>query len=194
MANQYPATKPEGNFETISLREFGRRRGCTERAVRQAFDAGKIPTGIFQTKEMKRCAVAYQIADREWDEAGGAAHKLDRITHTKQNEDSEPAQNEKDDTAPDSLASIKKKGALLSLQRQQIEMAELTKQLLRKDKVHAALFSIGQEVRDALQRIPARVIDDMLAAPSRAEALLILVAAIDTELERIADLATREIA
>jgi hypothetical protein len=201
MANEYPATKPEGNFEIITLREFGRRRNVSERAVRQAVAAGKIPTGIFQTPEMKHPKVAFELAAMEWDASGGATHKMDRITYLDGQNDTSEKNNK---AAPEGekkqfgnnreLSDLKTQTAKIDLQTKQIALAELTKQLVRKSSVHSALFIIGQQLRDALQRIPARVIDDVMAAPSRTEAELILSDAIAVELERIADLHTREIA
>lgn len=59
--------------------------------------------------------------------------------------------------------------------------------LVVKDDVYKALFEFAQLVRQRLQAVPKRVVDDVLAAPNRADALRILSEQIDGALTELAD-------
>jgi hypothetical protein len=65
----------------------------------------------------------------------------------------------------------------------QIELAERKGKLVDKSKVYKELYSIGQEIRSALQGIPDKHIDNILACDNRPEAHSLLYKAITEALE-----------
>jgi hypothetical protein len=83
--------------------------------------------------------------------------------------------------------------AVLKAKILQITYKEKQGQLVPIDKVNTVLFGYGQEIRNALESIPDRVIDRILAvADKRHEARRILANEIQDTLELLADIETRE--
>lgn len=200
MANSYPTIPPPESGTEMSLREFGRRLNCTERAVRQAFEAGKIKTGIYQMPEMKRPKVVYEVAKKEWEENGGLVYKYNRITHipgqAEPNRENASNTPKPPTTPPDatvmSLAESSRQTSIAQMKLKQMEVGEKAGQLVRRDRVNSQLYNIGQELRNSLMQLPDRVIDAVMACKTRNEGLLILQSAIGGELERISDLHKRD--
>ena len=76
----------------------------------------------------------------------------------------------------------------------QITYAEKKGELLPIDKVNSVLFGYGQEIRNAFESVPDRVIDKILAvADKRHEARRILADEIQDTLELLADINSRKI-
>lgn len=76
----------------------------------------------------------------------------------------------------------------------QITYKEKQGQLVPIDKVNSVLFGYGQEIRNAFESVPDRIIDRILAvAEKRHEARKILVDEIHSTLELLADINTREL-
>ena len=76
----------------------------------------------------------------------------------------------------------------------QITYAEKKGELVPIDKVNSVLFGYGQEIRNAFESVPDRIIDKILAvADKRHEARRILADEIQDTLELLADINTREI-
>jgi len=84
--------------------------------------------------------------------------------------------------------------AVLKAKILQITYKEKQGQLVPIDKVNSVLFGYGQEIRNAFESIPDRVIDRILAvAEKRHEARKILVDEIHGTLELLADINSREL-
>lgn len=84
--------------------------------------------------------------------------------------------------------------AVLKAKILQITYKEKQGQLVPIDKVNSVLFGYGQEIRNAFESIPDRVIDKILAvAEKRHEARKILVDEIHDTLELLADINSREL-
>lgn len=84
--------------------------------------------------------------------------------------------------------------AVLKAKILQIAYKEKQGQLVPIDKVNSVLFGYGQEIRNAFERIPDRIIDRILAvAEKRHEARKILVDEIHGTLELLADINSREL-
>lgn len=84
--------------------------------------------------------------------------------------------------------------AVLKAKILQITYKEKQGQLVPIDKVNSVLFGYGQEIRNAFESIPDRVIDRILAvAEKRHEARKILVDEIHSTLELLADINSREL-
>jgi len=83
--------------------------------------------------------------------------------------------------------------AVLKAKILQITYKEKQGQLVPIDKVNTVLFGYGQEIRNAFESIPDRIIDRILAvADKRHEARRILADEIQDTLELLADINTRE--
>lgn len=187
-------------METISLREYARRRGVSDTAVRKAINAGKIVEGRIFESGIPRIIEA--IADKEWNLYETRAKVTQNPTtpatkpvkpaapHTQAPAVVHPVQdhtNEPPKPPAGSLAAARLVQAQLKAKLLEIEVREKSGRLVDRDKVYAALFSAGKELRTALQSIPDRFIDEIIAAGSRNEAHTVLYNAIADALERSAD-------
>lgn len=84
--------------------------------------------------------------------------------------------------------------AVLKAKILQITYKEKQGQLVPIDKVNSVLFGYGQEIRNAFESVPDRIIDRILAvAEKRHEARKILVDEIHDTLELLADINSREL-
>jgi uncharacterized protein (DUF2267 family) len=84
--------------------------------------------------------------------------------------------------------------AVLKAKILQITYKEKQGQLVPIDKVNSVLFGYGQEIRNAFESVPDRIIDRILAvAEKRHEARKILVDEIHNTLELLADINSREL-
>lgn len=84
--------------------------------------------------------------------------------------------------------------AVLKAKILQITYKEKQGQLVPIDKVNSVLFGYGQEIRNAFESVPDRIIDRILAvAEKRHEAKKILVDEIHNTLELLADINSREL-
>lgn len=193
--------------ELISLREYGRRRGCSDTAVRKALKAEKIVKGVeYDSKGRPRINPA--IADEEWRrnidpirprvaQKGKAIFDEGDPDTTDELDTEAPADIPKGapkDTSTDvSLAAARRAQAVFKAKILELEMKQKQGSLVDRDQVYKALFAAGQEVRSALQSIPDRFIDNILAARSRNEAHGILANAIADALDKLADLGNKEL-
>jgi hypothetical protein len=84
--------------------------------------------------------------------------------------------------------------AVLKAKILQITYKEKQGQLVPIDKVNSVLFGYGQEIRNAFENVPDRIIDRILAvSEKRHEARKILVDEIHDTLELLADINSREL-
>ena len=193
----------------ISIREFARNLGVSDVAVLKAIKAGKIVKGIDYSNP-KRPKVNPKVAaeewGRNWDPTRASAQPLrERFEPTKAKPisvDKKPKVDavagktppgSTDGESGRSLAEIKRQTAEVRLRLDALELKERMGQLVDKDAVYRALFAAGQEVRTALQAIPDRVIDDVLAARSRNESHQVLYNAIADALEMLNEISERPI-
>lgn len=191
--------------ELIAIREYARRKGCSDTAVRKAVAAGKIVKGIIR-KEGERPLINPEIADKEWSTnfdpnyGGKARNPKLRATMLGEAEQSQPAEQEAQHHEPTtppsgkrSLAELKRDTADVKLRISALDLKQKMGTLVDKDKVYKSLFSAGQEVRASFQSIPDRVIDEVLASPTRNEAHGILFNAIADALENLSEILNREL-
>lgn len=225
--------------ETISLREYARRRDVSEGAVRLAIKDKKIVKGV-KYNDKGRPSILQSVADQEWalyhdptrgqpsqaladqfsgkvplSPPGGSGPKRGPKPKNKgpepeatvQSPPSLPAPIQTPEPEPEpepevqqtkpgerkSIAELKRLQAELRVQRDAVELAKLKGKLVDKDKVYSTLFAFGQELRTSLLSLPDRVIDDILAAPSRNDAHLILTKELITALAALADFQNRDI-
>ena len=129
----------------VSLREYARRRGVTEGAVRKAVKTGRItpePDGSIDVEK----------ADKEWVE-----NTLDpKIkTDTPHMEESIPA--DSSSGGKPSYTKIKTAHELYKAQMTQLALQEKKGQLIHKDMVKTQVYKLGRQVRDSWLNWPARI-------------------------------------
>lgn len=179
-------------IEAISIKEYARRKGCSDTAVRKAIAAGKITKGVID-RDTKRPKILPSVADKEWATNFNPAYVRDAPIQNKlleQVQEAPPA------PVPDgrkSLAELKRLQAEVRLQHEAILLREKKGQLVDKDHVYRALFEAGQQIRSAMMAMPDRVIDGLMAADSRNEAHTILTQAIIEALEVVTNVEASEV-
>lgn len=192
------------NAETISLREYGRRVGVSDTAVRKAIKAGKIVNGVVRDGNGSAIGINPEVANAEWSKnydpnyqretRGGSmpfaeASKPEPRPKTPPPSASDPLPDEK--TEAGSLAAIKRAQAVYKLKQAKLDYEKASGRLVDKDMVFRSLYSAGQEMRTALQSVPDRCIDEILAATNRNEAHTILYEEITKTLERLVEIYNR---
>jgi hypothetical protein len=176
--------------EPISLREYARRRDCSEGAVRRAIGEKKIdPSAIVRHPTNNRPMIIQSLADISWAKTIKGAQNSALADKLNTNQGSSPA----NPTNNRSMVEIKRMISEVELQLKALELRERKGQLVDKDKVYAALFNVGKEMRQNLEIIPDRIIDDLFSAPSRNEAHTMLAEAIAEALEKFAEISNREL-
>lgn len=178
----------------ISIREYARRRNCSDTAVHKAIRTQKIVKGVVRD-EKDRPKIDPEIADKEW-----SVYFDHEATQNKELAKKIP----KPSTASDAPAvegggtqgSYAKARLALTMAKAQtaaLDFKVKSGKLVDKGAVYSSLFTAGQEVRAAMQAIPDRHIDEILAAPSRNEAHTILYNVIADALEKLSELGKREL-
>lgn len=175
--------------EEISIREFARRVGVSDTAIRKFIEAGNISTGIEWT-DTGRAKVDYEIMLTHWNDRGGALvvkskpNTSDYIPkkHTKIVAPPPPS---KTPTGEMSATEANRRAAVYKSQMMGLELAEKQGTLVNKQKVYKALFEYGQVVKTDLLAIPDRHIDEILAAENRNIAHQKLYEAISKALEQL---------
>jgi hypothetical protein len=175
--------------ELISIREFARRIGVSDVAVGKAIRSGKIVKGVDYSNP-KRPKIDQDVALKEWGKHVNPNYNRQQTEKIQEQGYSGSAPAE---TSVRSIAEIKRQHEEVKLRMSALELKEKQGQLVDKDKVYKALFAAGQEVRTAMQAVPDRVIDDVLAAQTRNEAHQILFNAIADTLEMLSEICNREI-
>ena len=190
---------------TISIREYARRIGVTEAAVRRAIRTGKIVKGIIPNVKNGRPMVIQSIADREWaasytgktnaapilkerfgfNDAGTPQASAVSITLPTNNE--EEQDNLGAISNPRTMRDAQLKEQIYKANMAEIKYNEALGKLVKKEAVYKKFFEFGTQVREAMQSIPDRVIDLILASSSRNEAHEILSAELSRALDTLSN-------
>lgn len=168
-----PAVKGDGKVSTPELAAIF---GVSREAISEARRRGQLTEGRSFTKRGRLYRWDVVEARKEWN-SNVTGHGNGRTI-------GEAGQEKPNGT---SIAAIKKAQAVVDLEKKKIELDRLKGTLVEKDSVYKELFEFGQKVRQRMQAIPARIVDDVLAAASRTEALRIIADAIDDGLTDLAD-------
>jgi hypothetical protein len=191
--------------EWVSLREYARRKGVSDTAVRKAIKSGKISKALKTNAKNGRPLVNPDVADSEWSANHNPAHE--RVTRSGSSafKDHADTSNASADVASGSVlgnagkggeatfAAAKRAKAVYDAQLARLDYETRAGKLVPKADVYKALYSAGQELRTSLMAIPDRVVDEMLSAPSRNDAHQMLVEAIASSLEALVDIQNRDI-
>lgn len=189
--------------ELISIREYGRRKGVSDTTIHKALKSGKIVKGLVSKAGKKFINPA--IADAEWSASYNPSHE--RITRagtapsiagvvpspTPQESQSVPDLGAAASGGLGTLAKAKSAKAVYDAKIAELNYKEKAGTLVDKQHVYKALYAAGQEVRQSLMIIPDRIIDELLAAPSRNAAHQMLVDAISGALENLSEIQNRDI-
>lgn len=178
--------------EKISLREYARRLGVSDTAVRKAIKAGKIVKGV--VRKDGKPFIVQSVADAEWREN----HKPTmQVTQSGKHMFAETANVGDKASVPSSseatFAAAKRAKAVYDAKLAELEFKKKSGSLVDKNEVYKALYGAGQEMRAAFTSIPDRVIDDLLACKNRHEAHQKLTDAIYEALETFTNIEKRDI-
>lgn len=174
-------------MEEISVREFGRRVGVSDTSIRKALEKGRIKEGY----DLKKRIIHYEIALLEWNASGGGAKKFEAAVQTTSSD--QQTNINQNNIIPEietvnirmPITEAKRLDAVFAAKKKELEVAELKRILVSREKVFKQLFQAGQEVRATLQTIPDKYIDNILASENRNEAHTILYNAITEALESL---------
>lgn len=173
---------------TVSIREYARSKGVSDTAVRKAIKSRKINAGYDAATKK----IIPEIADREW---GDTIIQVTPEAEPKPKPaanaaNPEPGAQEitgdgifldKDETYAEAL----RKDLIIKANLNALKLRMKEGEVVEKSRVYKELFAFGKQIRLRFQSVPDRVIDDVLAAPGRNEAHLILFNAITDILEEL---------
>lgn len=194
----------------ISIREYARRRGCSDTAVHKAFKEGLIQNSAFAWRgepgDSRKKGIYPDKADAQWAQTISPSNtknpELAEKILKNAGEDVEPsdidsgggkAQSGMNVQGGPSRAQAQRYESVFKAKLRELEYKKEAGQLVNKDKVYSQLYAVGQEIRSALQAVPDRVIDDVRAAENRNEAHQILYDAISDALEHLSEINEREL-
>lgn len=200
-------------LEKVSQREYARRLGVSNEAVRKAVIDGRITKG-WDKKEGK---IIVEKANEEWGNihiqvAKEGAHsqneaiaRVQALTYQQQpTKPAKPRFEDPEDTEITAFGELEQYNSLrvasdaqfaealrvekIAKARQEIiKLQELTGSLVNKTEVYKQLFGFGQSVRQAVLAVPDRCIDEVIAQTTRAEAHQILIKYLHEALEKITE-------
>lgn len=201
--------KKKKEKDYISIREYARRRGCSDTAVHKAWKDGHIKDNAFAWAKGKsrKLGIYPDIADKHWSKtldpgkaknAELAENILNRASGGAGADDPDPGPGASlpgnNKAGGPSTADAKRVESIYKAKLRELDYKKKSGELIEKEKVYSSLFAAGQELRDAMLSIPDRVIDEILSAGSRNDAHEILRRAIHSELERLTEIQKREVA
>ncbi len=193
--------------EKVSIREFARRLGVSDTAVLKAYKAGKIKKGIVYPPDGGRPYVLPIIACQEWGknlnpDSGNNEHLIQNIENL--NSKKQPpkslkieSKKQKDISEEDiestpnvdegqTLTEAKRVEAVYRAKLLRLEFLQKEKELVPTREVNKQLAEAGIRIREAIESVPNKAIDNILAQPGRNEALIVFNKAIKEVLEKLA--------
>lgn len=172
-------------IDWVSIREFARKRGVAEGSIRHHIKMGRLE-GCMDVSNPKRPLINVTLAEQALAKYVNPMYerKSDLLATDRQSS-TPPGQR--------SLAEVKRVTAEIKMQREALTLRKEKGQLVDKDAVYAALFTAGQELRQAFTSLPDRVIDSILAAEDRPTAHGILSDAIAEVLRSVGEIEKREL-
>jgi hypothetical protein len=181
----------------VSIREYARSKGVSDTAVRKAIKSGKIKGGYDEQSKK----IITEIADREWgDTIIQPSQTGSQTSPAKEEKSKEPGEGEpvingdsifidKDETYAEAL----RKDLIIKANLNALKLRMKEGEVVEKSKVYKELFAFGKQIRLRFQSIPDRIIDDVLAAPGRNEAHMIVFNAISDVLEELTGIGEDEL-
>lgn len=159
----------------VSYREFARRVGCTDTAIRKrVYHEINNPDGILRhsltrNASGKQPALIYEIAIQEWVANGGKMPDNDQEeTYAEEQEQQTLTERQRrENDEPDYTASITKARAaklFAEAKMKTMQMELLQGKLVYKDKVYKAFFEYASIMRNDLMNIADQVITPVINA------------------------------
>lgn len=193
------------DFEYISIREFSRRVGVSDTAIHKAIKEGRISKGYDKIRGRK--AIEYETVLKVWEKIRDPL-KTDKPPQIpkkpkRRKADSAEADSVGDasvqvaevleidfdgDTDEAAFSASRAKKIKFEAKIKELEYKQKTGELVAKDEVYRELFSKGKAVREAILSVPDRIIDDLMASRSRAEAHSVLLKELNRSLEGLTEI------
>lgn len=153
---------------TMSMAAYARHRGCSRAAVTKAISTGRIPRTAAKKNESGHWRIDAEIADREWARSTTRESAADVEGRRRQAAASaDPADRQfrfaaadipvDEDGRPLSRVEVQTIRDAIAARREQIELAELRGELVRKDEVRKRIAEMSRTTVNQLLAIPARV-------------------------------------
>ena len=194
----------------ISIREYARRRGCSDTAVHKAYKEGLIQDSAFAWRggpgDSRKKGIYPDKADAQWAKTISPSNTKNPELAKKvlKNAGEDPGSIDGPESGAGKQSGMNVQGgpsraaaqryeAVFKAKLRELEYKERAGELVNKDEVYSQLYAVGQEIRSALQAVPDRVIDDVRAAGNRNEAHQILFDAISDALEHLSEINEREL-
>ena len=167
-------------MEHISIREFSRRMGVSDTAIRKAIKSKRIISGVSYDKknipfiifevaknELLKTVEVSTVRSPSLINLTDSFSEFDFNTFGNNNAPKNEINNESFSRINDEIAFYKKQ-----ILKQQYEENE--KILVKKTDISKALYEMGVEIRTSILSIPEKTIDNILASVDRTEAVNIL--------------------
>lgn len=181
----------------ISVRAFARKNKVSDTAIHKHIKADRIVKGIIRDEHGKLKGLDDVIAQQEYDAWGGGDHSHHyeggkRSNRTGSDSPGPEVKTEKTDTPPGSVGGpdklttdARRMKAVYTAKKDELVYKKMAGELIDKSEVYRQLFGFGTLIQDEMMKIPARVIDSILAAPNRNTSKNILTEEISKALEKI---------
>jgi len=173
----------------VSQREYARLRQCSEAAVRKAIRAGKIINGVVY--EDGRPKINVEVADSEW--------KLNYNPNYGHN-NAEISRSMEEATASsiagqerESISKVKHAEAALKAKLLNLKLQEQTNRLVDKTAITAKLYEMGQEIRNQILGLPARITDNLMEIKDRNEFQIYLENELALALEKMTEVVKKDL-
>jgi hypothetical protein len=186
----------------ISIREFGRIHGLTDTSIQNYIKKGyilneNIPInskngrpGIIRSGAEKNLSENFK---KDWSKAGIVYDEKTVSTDTKNNTKKDTSVKSEDNdfdiivSNTDNLVDVRKKLEQVKLKSTLLDLKKKQGDLIPRAEVYKSLYEKADEIKLAFQAIPAQTIDNIMAARTRNEAMLILSEKIDEVLIKLSN-------
>ncbi len=179
--------------EWVSLREYARRKGVSDTAIRKSIKAGKISLALRTNPKNGRPEINPAIADDEWSRNHNPMQE--RTTRSgvpnasihggQANEAPASASGAYSQVGEQTLAAAKRATAVYKAKMSELEYKQKAGQLIDAEKVRRSLYEFGAQVRERVLKVPDLVVDRVLATKTRNEAHIMLMTELNSALESL---------
>lgn len=175
--------------EAVSQRQFAKMMNYSPSQVRNWIASGRISENSLTSTDSKSAKIIVMRAKKDLanTQPGKFAFNSDpekkkKTRHNREERLEQSEENESTFTAPainsseDTYLSytqteLNKIKLIREIQMQDIKIGELTKKLVEWDLVYRAQFKAFRDLRDAIEAVPDRIINDILAARNERHAI-----------------------
>lgn len=174
------------NEKPVSVLAFSKILGCSHTAVQNAIRDGKINKGVFR-RDDKPDKIWPTIASQEWRDSVSIKQIEQNpllVENLSKIEGNEPGER----GAISQIAEYEARQKYAVARMAELRLAEMEGSLVSLEEINEVQRAVGVEIKTMLEGIGDRNIDNILAGRSRNESLLVLDAAINEVLTRIAEL------